>query len=295
MFKKGFIAVEIIAVAFVALIGGLAGTSAYFKNGQSAQEKSAAAVNTSIVMIDETFALDPIIARGTYGGIDWTLTEAGLLTIKPSLNPVADSVSGKVYASGEWREAVVYDKNGNPKSIGGYPYNVNSVKSLVIEEGVTFIGSFAAQFPNLTGEVIIPSTVTYIGQEAFQKTKITQLTFAAGGTEKLCVGPGAFKNMIIEMIAFPEDRPEIHIHCWAFNNSTKLKTVIFPANITTFSKWTHVEYAGMGTVDSNDSQLFKGASSLKTVIFGSQEVRDLFYNSPNNSKYMTNVEVIIQE
>jgi hypothetical protein len=101
-------------------------------------------------------------------------------------------------------------------------------KKLVIEEGVTYIGSFSAQFPNLTGEVVIPSTVTYIGQEAFHKTPITKLTFAAGGTEGLCIANGAFKKLSITEPALPGDREYIHVHHWAFGGCSKLKTATFP-------------------------------------------------------------------
>ncbi len=248
-------------------------------------------------------ATDPVVDEGTYGGIYWTLTESGKLTVSPASTPAPDANSGAAYEVGSWREAVVYTANGGASAIGGYPYDVNAVTSLVIEEGVTSIGSFTAKFPNLTGEVVIPSTVTYIGQEAFQNcSKITKLTFAPGGTENLCIAPSAFKKLAIEELVLPADRPEIHIHCWAFNDCVNLKSVILPANVTKFMSWTHVDYCGMDFVDYSganayDSQVFARCNALESITFGSQEVHDLFfdgYGNRSNINAIGGVEIVVQ-
>ena len=234
--------------------------------------------------------------RGTYGGVDYTLDYNGTLSIAPASNPVADANSGQEFDSGAWREAVQYDSEGNAKAIGGWICNVSEVKSLVLAEGITSIGSFTAKFPNLTGEVVIPSTVTYIGQEAFQNTKITKLTFAAGGTEPLCIAPGAFKGLEIKEVVFPDDRPEIHLHCWAFNDCTKLESVTLSANITTFSGWTHVDYCGMDYVNGWDSQIFARCVALKKLIFVGETVKNLFFAAANNTGNINaigNVEIIV--
>jgi len=238
---------------------------------------------------------------GTWGGIDWSLSADGTLTISPSSNPENHPVTGLPYASGVWREAVGYDTNGKPEKIIDPPYGRANVKSLIIREGVTHIGSFVAQCINLTGEVVIPSTVTYIGQEAFQKSPITKLTFAHGGTGELCIAPGAFKSLSIEDLVLPYDRPGIHIHCWAFNDCVNLKNVTLPANITTFSRWTHVEYEGMGYVHYNpsyakDSQVFARCYNIKAITFGSEAVKDLFFDAPNTSNknaHYPNANIII--
>ena len=246
---------------------------------------------------DEDATYVQIVDSGTYGGIDWTLDEFGTFTVAPAATPAPGARSGLTFETGAWREAVIYDETGNAVAIGGYPYDVNAVTSLVIKEGVTSIGSFAAKFPNLTGEVIIPSTVTYIGQEAFQNCPITKLTFAEGGNEALCIAPGAFKKLAIEELVLPADRPEIHVHCWAFNDCVKLQKVTFPANITTFSKWTHVDYCGMDFVNGWDSQILARCRALKSITFGSEEVKALFFNAANNTSNINaigNVDILIQ-
>ena len=238
---------------------------------------------------DGNAEFEVIVAKGVEGGVDWKLSESGKLTI-----------SNAVDADGSWREAVVYDAKGNPVAIGGYPYDVNAVTEIVIEEGVTSIGSFTSKFPNVTGEVVIPASVTYIGQEAFQNVPITKLTFAPGGTEPLCIAPGAFKGLNVTEIVLPADRPQIHIHCWAFNLCKKLETITFPANITTFTGWTHVDYCGMDYVEGSyrtASDILSKCSSLKKIIFGSQEVHDLFFNANSNRGTVNaigGVEIVIE-
>lgn len=239
----------------------------------------------------------------TYGGTFFNEVDDGTLVILPS-DSSTDPNCGIVFEAGAWREAVLYNSNGVATAIGGYPYDVNAIKHLIIADGVTSIGSFTAKFPNLEGEVVIPASVTYIGQEAFQNcSKITRLTFEEGGTKPLCIAPGAFKKIGVKEIVLPADRPEIHIHCWAFNGCAELENITFPANVTTFSGWTHVDYCGMDYVNGWDSCILNECNKLKTVTFGSQYVKDLFFNSPNNIKSPNNnykgidaarVEIIVQ-
>ncbi|MBQ3210356.1 MAG: leucine-rich repeat domain-containing protein [Oscillospiraceae bacterium] len=271
----------------VFIVAGICTVSAWADTVDSCKEGCLLAGNEHDVCVVPDMVKSPSPKSsnsGTWGGIDWSLSADGTLTISPSSNPVPDKDCGKQYASGVWREAVIYNSKGEAvKELDDTPYNKAEVKRLIIEEGVTSIGSFVLRFSNLTGEVVIPSTVTYIGQEAFQRCNITKLTFAPGGTGELCIAPGAFKSLSITDLVLPYNRPEVHIHCWAFNDCTSLENVVLPANITTFSQWTHVDYIGdMNYVNSSDSQVFARCYNIKTMTFGSEEVKDLFFNAQYN-------------
>ena len=231
-----------------------------------------------------------IEGNGVWGGIDWVLFADGTLLIAPTTGtPVPDkNAASRTYEVGEWREAVVYKSNGSASAIGGYPYNVNAVTRLVIEEGVTCIGSFSAQFPNLTGEVVIPSTVTYIGQEAFHKTPITKLTFAAGGTAPLCIANGAFKKLLISEIALPGDREYIHVHHWAFGGCANLTTAYIPDNITKMWGGEHVDYfdnfnSQTNVTWANYGSMFTGCTKMESIIFENEAARDAFVAGRQNS------------
>ncbi len=238
---------------------------------------------------DGTYAVVQGYDYGTWGGIDWKLYKDGTLVIAPTKGtPVADKNCGKTYEVGAWREAVRYDSNGNGVAIEGWPYDRAKVKKLIIEEGVTSIGSFAAQgFTNLTGEVVIPSTVTYIGQEAFQKSTFTKLTFAAGGTEELCIAQGAFKNLIIEEVSLPADR-SVHLHAWVFNNCHNLKHATLPATLVSVHGTNHIDYFKDHNAHSNptwtkSSEIFAYDENLETITFGSEAVRDMFFANNNGT------------
>ena len=230
-----------------------------------------------------------IESSGTWGGIDWTLYQDGLLVIAPTKGePVPDknAPTKRTYEVGEWRETVIYKSNGSASAIGGAPYNMNAVKKLIIEEGVTKIGSFTCQFPNLTGEVVIPSTVTYFGQEAFHKAPMTSLVFAAGGTESLCIANGVFKKTLIEEVSLPGDRPSIEIHHWAFGGCPNLKRAHLTANITKVWGGEHVDYfdnfnSQTNVTWANSSMLFTGCTLLETVTFEDETIRDLFFAHDN--------------
>ena len=256
--------------------------------------------NHEIVKENNTYKakdLTVVEELGTWGGIDWSLTRGGTLTIAPTAGePVADknAPTKRTYEVGEWREAVVYKSNGSASAIGGYPYDVKKVKTLVIEEGVTKIGSFTAQFPNLTGEVVIPSTVEYIGQEAFSvgskntTQNITKITFAAGGTAPLCIANGAFKYVEIEEVSFPGDREYIHIHHWAFGDNYNLKRAYIPANVTKSWGGEHVDYFDNFNSQSNvtwaeKGSIFTGCTAMETITFETKDVRDLFFANNRQS------------
>ena len=251
---------------------------------------------TLTVLAEESEAT--VVGSGTYGGIDWTLDSEGTLTIAPTAGepePDHNAPTKRVYSVGEWREAVVYKASGSASAIGGYPYNVKAVKSLVIEEGVTKIGSFAGQFPNLTGTVVIPSTVTYIGQEAFHKAPIDELIFAEGGTDPLCIANGAFKKTNIESIALPGDREYIHVHHWAFGGSPNLKYAYIPANITKVWGGEHVDYFDNFNSQTNVTwseygSIFTGCTEMVKITFENEAARDLFYSNNRNT---TNEDYIV--
>ena len=258
----------------------------------------------------KTFALAIVIAMvnivavaatsGTWGGIDWTLTDDGTLTIKPTEGTPGTDNSGKwSYEVGQWPEAVVYKSNGGASAIGNWPYDRSKVKKLIIEDGVTSIGSFAVEdLTNLGGEVVIPWTVNYIGQEAFKGSTMSSVTFAkvpegkTGG--ELCIAQGAFKNLLVETFELPGDR-SVHIHAWTFLNSKNLKHITFPATLTSITGTNHVDYNHSPNAqtggDSGSSSVFgpnnKGVETnplLVSITFGSSEVQQLFKNY-NLTKY----------
>ena len=116
-----------------------------------------------------------------------------------SVSKSSDNVSGDV---------VIVDK----VYVGGQEYTVTKIADsafescsnltgeLVIPNSVTTIGSSAFLCCNITGELIIPNSVTTIGDSAFCSTKITSVTIGVGLTT---IGSGMFsgcENLTGELI-----------------------------------------------------------------------------------------------
>ena len=243
-----------------------------------------------------------IEAGGTWGGIDWTLDTEGTLTIAPTTGTPTKDNSGKwSYEVGQWPEAVKYNSKGGAADIGLWPYKSvqNEIKRLVIKEGVTSIGSFTmsskyCSFPNLGGEVVIPWTVNYIGQEALMGTKFSKITFQkvpegeTGGA--LCIAQGALKELVVTEISFPDDR-NVYIHAWAMNNCKLLKHVVFPATVKGFShNNVHIDYNTHKIPNPSDhgnfsgNAILSGSNALVSITFGSEAVKNL-YKASNATSY----------
>ena len=225
-----------------------------------------------------------IVSKGTWGGIDWTLSADGTLTIVPTDNEITDARHGNT--------SKLYERGQIPCganlawTVYYAPWPKSDVKSLVIEEGVTSIGTFAFyDYPNLEGELVIPSTVNYIGQEAIKSTKLTKLIFASGGTEALTIAQGGLNNnAYLEEVVFPEDRPEIHLKAWILNSCDSLTHLFFPANVKSMGGTNSLDYKNFSTNHSagNHSALTYYCDKLEAITFGSEEVKNLFFNTWGN-------------
>lgn len=109
-------------------------------------------------------AVAATVAQGTYGAVKWTLDSNGTLRIFGTGNMGTSGTNTTVNAA-PWRD------------------QADDITSVVIEEGVTTIGSGAFMYcPNLT-KVTIPSTVEIIGDRAFYRCgKLVDLTIPSGVT-----------------------------------------------------------------------------------------------------------------
>ncbi len=229
------------------------------------------------------------VTGGTWGGIDWTfeVTDSqngtGRLTIAPTQGtPETNPRTGQPYEVGQWREAVRYE-NGSAKAIISPPYDPEKVTELIIEEGVTTIGSFVAQRMPATGELRIPSTVTYVGQETFSHAGFTSLVFAEG-SQLTCVAAGAFKYIPVTSVILPEGL--VCLHAWAFEGCEELTTVYIPSTLQTMSGVAHYDYSP--SYAASGSGIFSGAIKLNSITFGSQAVKDRFMTDGYIGVYSSN-------
>ncbi|MDR1951789.1 MAG: leucine-rich repeat domain-containing protein, partial [Bacteroidales bacterium] len=125
-----------------------------------------------VVVISEECS---VIAYGTTGDLTWELCTDSTLTISGSGVMPNYTVTGPWYAYRNSIKTVIIDDGVT--SIGNYAFlGYSSLTSVTIPNGVTLIGMSAfGSCTNLTS-VVIPGSVIFIGQNAFSSTGLTSLT-----------------------------------------------------------------------------------------------------------------------
>ncbi len=208
-------------------------------------------------------AVPAIVGNGTCGeGLTWTLDDDGLLTIS---------------GTGE----IKYDS---------FKYK-SSIRSVVIADGVTGIGSQAFYKCENLASVKIPSSVTRIGGSAFQYcTSLPSVTIPSSVTS---IGACAFSYCYsLKSVEIPESVTSIpdYMFCMcagltnvtipssvtsigreAFNGCNSLTSVTIPGSVKSIDTYAFVRCTGLKSVTIQDGvpyigfDMFSGCSSLTSV------------------------------
>lgn len=174
----------------------------------------------------------------------------------------AETYTLTISGTGPMYDYEKYYNSSNPRPWG------RDVQFVVIDEGVTTIGSYAFSQCDILHSVTIPSTVTSIGDCAFSEC------FNFGGDlvipdSVLSIGFRAFYYCLyIESVSFGTGLKSIGEG--AFQHLSNLKHLVIPDNVTTIGKGA---FAACGLEDVTlpnglltlEDELFYGCSSLKSV------------------------------
>ena len=177
--KKGFISIEIVVIASVVLIGGLAGTSAFLKNGQNAQGQSAAAMNNTIDMIEEEFEFgagglpeilgDIMIGNTTYESLQEAVDAAkdgDAIKLYADISDMAIEVdkditiSGNIYA----HNVSILANGANELTVSGLTFTGNSWISSGTATKLTVSGVTANVTPSNTAQTNSRSAFIALGR-----------------------------------------------------------------------------------------------------------------------------------
>jgi hypothetical protein len=178
-----------------------------------------------------TAAAADVVASGSCGeNVTWTLDSEGLLTISGS-GPMADQNFGGCVVGTDLRD---------------------QVRSVVIADGVTYIGNFSFNYNENAETILLPNSVTAFGNNAFDGCKSLQYI--------------TLPNGLIQMGNF----------CFAY--CYELQEIEIPEGVTTlgysvFSNCTSLKRAALpSTLQSVDSVMFANCTALQEIKFtGSQE------------------------
>lgn len=157
------------------------------------------------------------------------------------------------------------DKNTRP-----WAANQGQIQKLVLEEGVTGIGGNAfAELTNLR-EVVLPETLTVIGDEAFYRSGLQSLVIPDGVTE---LGVAAFQYCAqLQSVTLPAGITEIPIGC--FSDCGALTGVSVPEGVTIlrtsgFRNCTHLQWVRLpASLTTVVSSAFSNCSSLQDAYYG---------------------------
>lgn len=145
--------------------------------------------------------------------ITWELDEAGVLTLKGSGDMASYYYSGEI----PWNELGI----------------TNDIKSIIVGEGITSIGSYAFYYCKNAVSVSIPSTVTKIGTYSFYSTGITEITIPESVTE-ISKNAFSYSNKLVK-VTLPSSLTKLADS--VFIGCSSLTTVNIPKSLTSVGSY----------------------------------------------------------
>ena len=165
-------------------------------------------------------------------------------------------------------------------------YKKSNIKTVIIKNGVTSIGSCAFYYCTSLTSITIPDSVTSIGSSAFYGC--TSLTSVAIPNSVTSIGSSAFSGCTnLTSITIPDSVTSIGNY--AFSGCTSLTSVTIPDSVTSIGDWAFSSCTSLTSVTIPDSVTsigdwaFDGCTSLTSrAIPDSVTVigRNAFYNTP---------------
>ncbi len=168
------------------------------------------------------FSVVPLTAfAATYSGtcgdwgdnIAWELDEEGVLTLKGSGDMASYSYSGEI----PWNELGV----------------ANSIKSIIVGEGITSIGDYAFYYCKNAASVSLPSTLKKIGAYSFNSTGLTEVTIPESVTE-ISQNAFSYADKLIK-VTLPSSLTKLENS--VFSGCSSLTTVNIPESLTSVGSY----------------------------------------------------------
>ena len=228
------------------------------------QWKRLAALSSAIVMAAATLTYFP---SDTLQNISWKITASAETTTEPQTWN-EDNLTWTLTADGTMTVSgtgamKAYDIDDSPAT-----QKKDSVKAIVIEDGVTSIGDYA--FWNCTGltSISIPNNVTSIGSSAFESC--SQLASIEIPSSVTSIGDYAFSGCSgLTSVNIPEDVTSIGER--VFMNCSQLASIEIPKSVTSIGKYAFSGCSGLtsitilGGVTSIGDFAFSSCSQLASI------------------------------
>ena len=248
--------------------------------------------------VSAVFELIPVTS-GTCGeNAVWAFDETtGTLTISGT-GPMYDYTYDNIPWAGyiDSIEKIVIEEGVT--SIGTYAFNGSTAREVVLPDGLTAIGERAFYSCEYLKELVIPDSVTYIGTSAFYACQsLETLKISAGLTE---IGETVFGGLLaLKQLTIPEGVQ--FIGYGAFVWCTSITELTIPESVTAIDNFAFRYCDSVTTVriPSNVTYIgesaFEGANEIDTVYYnGTQEMWNNIYIGPSNEP-LVNADIIFNE
>ncbi len=216
----------------------------------------------------------PTLASGTCGdNVTWTLDEAGVLTISGTGDMEDYEVSSSVpwYGKRSSIKSVVLEEGVT--SIGVYAFRTCiSLESITIPDSVTSIGYRAFQYCKSLESIVIPDSVTSIGDDAFYGCSSLTSVIIPDGV--MSIGESAFCVCVsLASITIPDSVTSIGNY--VFSGCSSLASVTIPDSVTSIGNY-----------------VFSGCSSLETVYYTGTEAEWNAISIGLGNEYLTDATIV---
>ena len=168
------------------------------------------------------------------------------------------------------------------RTIGNRAFLNTALTDVVLPEGLQMIDqtAFSGAARGMLRNVVIPSTVTSIGSQAFYNhANLASVTFTEGGTEGLTIGSQAFQNLkSLTSITFPSNLEEINSN--ALRGSVNIESISIPESCANYVSQDGILYSKDETGAITGLVLFPlGKTGSVTVPEGVTEIASYALNT----------------
>jgi len=206
------------------------------------------AVVLAVILVQNGLVyLEEYVHRYEYDKLTKSSWKSGKTTIT-----FLDGGTLKVQGKGQMQNYIPYDEQGifppNPWDHILWIYKRWSVTALVIEEGVSHIGSYAfSDFPTAMGPIVIPGSVRSIGEGAFLGSNLTYIDVAEDNPNYSSIDGVLFSKDKTRLIQYPANKKNTEytipydvtfIEELAFLNCENLVSITIHSRVTSVGKRT---------------------------------------------------------
>ena len=159
--------------------------------------------------------------------------------------------------------------NNNSSNNDGVFAGCSGFTSLVLGSSLEMIGrSTFASCTGMTGDLIIPDSVTVIGYNAFNGCSFTSLDIGSGLTS--IPGQAFYGNKFAGTLVIPDNIQTIASHAFYFNNNSRVDTLVLGRGLTSIGTYSFdTAYAAQSRLDNivalSDPTIGTGAFRGSTV------------------------------